>query len=239
MKIIPVIDLMHGQVVHAREGRREEYRSLRSKLCKGAGPEAVVGGLLGLHPFRVLYVADLDAIRREGDHLGSLRRLRRRFPDLELWVDSGISGEDALADWMREGVGRPVIGSESLADPDMLRLARERCRETVLSLDFAGEEFKGPGPLLTDPRRYWPGHVLAMNLWRVGSDAGPDVGLIAKLCALAPDRAVYAAGGVRSRGDLQAVAAAGAAGALIASAFHDGRLGRADLARLAFIDREL
>jgi phosphoribosylformimino-5-aminoimidazole carboxamide ribotide isomerase len=229
LTIVPVIDLMGGKVVHAREGRREEYRPLRSKLCKGAEPEAVVAGLLGLHPFGLMYVADLDAIQGRGDHLASLRRLRRRFPGVELWVDAGIADGRALDLWMRARLGTPVIGSESLADPELIQLARERCPEAVLSLDFAGERFRGPAALLADPGLYWPRHILAMNLWRVGSDAGPDFDLIARLRARAPDRAVYAAGGVRCAADLQALAAAGAAGALIASAFHDGRLGPAQL----------
>lgn len=221
---------MNGRVVHAREGRREEYRPLRSMLCKGAEPEAVVAALLRLHPFTILYVADLDAIQGRGDHLPSLRRLRGRFPEVALWIDAGIGNERALDLWTHAGLGTPVIGSESLADPQLLRLAQQRCPDTVLSLDFAGEQFRGPPALLADPDRYWPRQILAMNLRRVGSDAGPDFDLIARLRSRAPDRAVYAAGGVRSAADLRALAAGGAAGALIASAFHDGRLTRDDLA---------
>jgi phosphoribosylformimino-5-aminoimidazole carboxamide ribotide isomerase len=226
---------MHGEVVHAREGRREEYRPLRSKLCKGAEPQTVVAALLALHPFRTLYVADLDAIRRNGDHRQTLLGIRRRFPNIALWVDSGIADEEALAHWIREDLGTPVIGSESIANAQFLLVAREQCRDAppVLSLDFLGERFNGPASLLDDPGRYWPQRVLAMNLRRVGSSSGPDVGLIARLRALKPDCEVYAAGGMRSGDDLRAIVAAGAAGALIASAFHDGRLGPADLARYA------
>jgi phosphoribosylformimino-5-aminoimidazole carboxamide ribotide isomerase len=232
VKVIPVIDLMHGQVVHAREGRREQYRPLESKLCKGSHPQAVVEALLELYPFRTLYVADLDAIQREGDHMEMLRQVRRRFARVELWVDSGIADGDALARWIRADLGRPVIGSESLGDIEFLSRAIEHGDDAppVLSLDFAGEVFKGPASLLADPARYWPRRVLAMNLRRVGSGAGPDLGLIARLRAARPDCEVYAAGGVRSAEDLRAIAAAGGAGALIASAFHDGRLGLAELA---------
>jgi phosphoribosylformimino-5-aminoimidazole carboxamide ribotide isomerase len=70
-----------------------------------------------------------------------------------------------------------------------------------------------------------------MNLRRVGSDAGPDFALIATLAAKAPGREVYAAGGVRSVEDLHRVASTGAAGALIATALHDGRLGPAELSQ--------
>jgi phosphoribosylformimino-5-aminoimidazole carboxamide ribotide isomerase len=70
-----------------------------------------------------------------------------------------------------------------------------------------------------------------MNLHRVGSDKGPDLGLIVGLARRVPGCQVYAAGGVRSVEDLEEIAAAGAAGALLASALHDGRIDRAGLAR--------
>ena len=233
MKLIPVVDLKDGLVVHAREGRRDEYQPVRSKLCTGAQPEAVIEGLLDLYPFRTLYVADLDAIQRRGSHAGTLAAIRRRFPDLELWVDSGIADEEALGRWIEAGIGTAVIGSESLAEAEFVSVARSRCGalSPVLSLDFVGEAFKGPPALLAQPRQFWPSRVLAMNLRRVGGTTGPDVALVARLGSLVPGVEVFAAGGVRSTEDLARLATAGAAGALIASALHDGRLAAADLAR--------
>jgi len=235
LNLIPVVDLLKGQVVHAREGRRAENRPVQSRLCEGADTETVVDALLRLHPFRSLYVADLDAIQRQGSNVDTLKRIRRCFPHLDLWVDSGIADERGLDAWLRANIGRAVIGSETLVDAEFMSHARQRCRDLspVLSLDFIAEEFKGPQALLADPARYWPERVLAMNLRRVGSDAGPDLALIESLAAKAPDREVYAAGGVRSVEDLERAAAAGAVGALIATALHNGRLGRFQLAQFS------
>jgi phosphoribosylformimino-5-aminoimidazole carboxamide ribotide isomerase len=233
LNLIPVVDLLKGQVVHAREGRRAEYRPVLSRLCKGAKAETVVDALLRLHPFRSLYVADLDAIQRQGSNLDILKHVHRRFPHLDLWVDTGIADQLGLDAWLRDNIGRPVIGSETLLDAEFMSFARDHCADLspVLSLDFLGEEFKGPQALLADTARYWPQRLLAMNLRRVGSDAGPDIALIESLTAKAPDCDVYAAGGVRSVEDLNCVAAAGAAGALIATVLHDGRLGSAELSQ--------
>ena len=233
LRLIPVVDLKGGMVVHAREGRRAEYRPVQSRLCKGAKAETVVDALLRLHPFRSLYVADLDAIQRHGSNLDTLTTIRRRFPNLDLWVDTGIADQLGLDAWLRDDIGRPVIGSETLLDAEFMSFARDHCADLspVLSLDFFGEEFKGPQALLADTPRYWPKRVLAMNLRRVGSNAGPDIALIQSLAAKAPDCEVYAAGGVRSVEDLKCVAAAGAAGALIATVLHDGRLGSAELSQ--------
>jgi phosphoribosylformimino-5-aminoimidazole carboxamide ribotide isomerase len=233
LKLIPVIDLLGGHVVHARRGQRSQYLPLRSSLCEGSRPETVVGALLDLHPFHALYIADLDAIQRRGQHADAIAGIRRRFPSLELWVDSGIGDGKTLQDWIDSGLGTPVIGSESLVDPKFMIEVQQRCRRAlpVLSLDFRGETFQGPTELLSDPDAYWPHQVLAMNLARVGSGSGPDLALIERLMALAPDRAVYAAGGIGSAADLEQVARAGAAGALLASALHDRRLGKVELAR--------
>jgi phosphoribosylformimino-5-aminoimidazole carboxamide ribotide isomerase len=51
----------------------------------------------------------------------------------------------------------------------------------------------------------------------------------------AEDRAVFAAGGVRAIGDLEAVAAAGASGALVATALHSGAITQNEIA--AFLQR--
>jgi phosphoribosylformimino-5-aminoimidazole carboxamide ribotide isomerase len=230
--LIPVIDLMRGQVVHARQGKRDDYRAVQSVLCEGAEPEAVVEGLLRLFPFRTFYIADLDAIQKRGSHDDALRALCRAFPGLELWVDCGLGDRTALRDWISRNIGRPVIGSESIEDAEFMTEAQDDC-SPILSLDFGADGFRGPASLLGSPERYWPERVLAMNLLRVGSRSGPDLRLIVELSGRRPGCQVYAAGGVRGTEDLERVARAGAKGALIASALHDGRLGAADLARFA------
>ena len=67
MQVIPVIDLKAGHVVHARLGHRAFYRPIETPLATGSGPIDVVTGLLSLHPFATLYVADLDAIGGKGE----------------------------------------------------------------------------------------------------------------------------------------------------------------------------
>ena len=70
----------------------------------------------------------------------------------------------------------------------------------------------------------WPHTLIAMTLDRVGAAAGPDLALLGRLRALAPDRSWIGAGGIRDATDLQAAAAAGARAWLVASALHDGTL---------------
>ena len=66
--------------------------------------------------------------------------------------------------------------------------------------------------------------VIVLDLARVGSGAGPDVALLRDLWARFPELELLAGGGVRDAGDLRALAEAGAAGALVATAIHGGML---------------
>ena len=77
MQVIPVIDLLHGQVVRARSGDRASYRPLELPLSRTSDPIDVVRGRWSVYPFPTLYVADLDAIQRTGDNVRTLRRILR------------------------------------------------------------------------------------------------------------------------------------------------------------------
>jgi phosphoribosylformimino-5-aminoimidazole carboxamide ribotide isomerase len=229
MEVLPVIDLMGGVVMRAHMGRREAYRPIATPLARTSDPADVVRGLLALYPFERLYVADLDAIGRRGDNRAALRRLNSELA-LDLWVDSGIgAGGDAQA-WLDAGLGALVLGSESQTDPKLVRQLAPDAR-VVLSLDFRDEAFCGPPALLAEPDA-WPRRVIVMTLARVGSGTGPDLRRIAAIREIAAGRAIYAAGGVRDAADLEALAQAGAAGALVASCLHDGRLTRPEIAAL-------
>lgn len=230
-ELIPVIDLMDGCVVHARAGQRDRYAPLAgSVVAASSAPEAVVAGLLALHPFRTLYIADLDAIRKQGDHKALIFALRRAFPTLHFWVDAGFTGECACRRFLAAGLGDLVLGSESQADLHLLeRLAGET--RVVLSLDFMGERPLGVADLFAAPER-WPERVIAMTLAKVGTGSGPDLDRLRALRSLAPDKRLYAAGGVRGPADLLDLRQSGCAGVLLASALHDGRVGRAELAAL-------
>ena len=228
-ELIPVIDLMGGVVVHARAGERDSYRPLVSRLSPASAPLDVVAGLMALHPFRRLYIADLDAIRKTGGHAAEIADLGRRFPGLELWVDAGFAGLEACRSFLAAGAGALVLGSESQADTAALTALGGEPR-LILSLDFKADTPLGPAAIHERPE-LWPARVIVMTLAAVGGAAGPDLARLRAVRAAAGDRAVFAAGGVRGAADLALLAEEGCAGVLIASALHDGRLGRKELER--------
>jgi len=217
MKIIPVLDLTRGLVVHAVKGRRESYQPLSSPLCRDADPFAVVEAFLSLHPFDTFYIADLDALMGFGCQNGLVAALRTAFPGIVFWLDQGVPEAREAA---RDAIV-PVIGSESL--PAVERLQRITAHDWILSLDFFDGGLKGCSEILDMPQS-WPERVIVMTLNRVGSFDGPDLGLLDRVRQLAPDRALIAAGGVRHGGDLEALEGRGVHAVLVASALHSGSL---------------
>ena len=125
LDIIPVIDLRHGLVVRAVMGRRELYRPIETPLSRTADAEDVVLGLLALHHFKALYIADLDAIEGTGDNTSVVTRLQKRFAHLDIWTDNGIAA--------------------SLCDPSVARRGSRhpRARQRIASERRRGAKLQG------------------------------------------------------------------------------------------------
>ncbi len=228
MILIPVIDLMRGQVVRAVRGQRASYQPIVSTLCKGSDPVTLARVLCTHCRSRQLYAADLDALTGGTPQTGVLREILQALPELEFWVDAGFA-DGAAADRLREQVGSlaerivPVFASESMASPAALQQALSSRPDAVLSLDRRDGRRMDPAGAWDAPT-LWPRRVIVMTLERVGADAGPDLGTLREVQARSPGTQLIGAGGIRHAADLAQAEAAGAHAWLVASALHDGRL---------------
>jgi phosphoribosylformimino-5-aminoimidazole carboxamide ribotide isomerase len=127
-------------------------------------------------------------------------------------------------------VTRNVVGTESLgagAVDDIDAPPR------VLSVDLLDGKLISPRPELAGREPAAAGslatalgvrELLVIDLLRVGSGSGPPLRAVADLARALPGLDIYAGGGVRDDDDLRALEAAGAAGALVATALHEGRV---------------
>lgn len=228
MHIIPVIDLLGGQVARAVRGERQRYRPIESALCRSADPLVVARRLCEHCATATLYLADLDALQRRSPQVDTLLALLQALPALRLWLDAGF-GENAEADDLLARLGpaaqrvTPVFGSESLRSRDELARCFAPPSRALLSLDHRHGAPLDPAGVWAAPA-LWPQRLIVMTLSRVGSDGGPDLDTLAAVRARAPQATLIGAGGVRDAADLAAAEAAGAQAWLVASALHDGRL---------------
>ncbi|PPD28729.1 MAG: nickel transporter [Hyphomicrobium sp.] len=237
MLVIPVLDFKGGVVVHATGGDRSHYLPIETALSPGrCDPVSVALGYRALHAFPAMYVADLDAIAGGAPNREAVSATSSALPDIELWVDDGRPPSAAHAALSDRRL-RYVIGSESLGAISSLEAMppgspHAAAKPGILSLDFRGNDFLGPPDLLVRPD-LWPETMIVMTLGRVGSGAGPDFERLWGIIARAEGRQVIAAGGVRHVADLEALAAIGVAGALVATALHSGQIKAGDLERVA------
>jgi phosphoribosylformimino-5-aminoimidazole carboxamide ribotide isomerase len=223
MKLIPVIDLKQGKVVMAKGGKRSSYALSSTPLCRSSLPQTVLSALLDLYPFDTLYIADLDAITRDGSNLELIQALHHEYPGLTFWVDNGLADLQQLCE-----VARPIIGSESLASYHSLTRFLKTLHNPVLSMDFQADIFIGPENL--QQKAYiWPEDVIAMTLSRVGGTSGPDFYRLQKLMTQSQEHNFFAAGGIRNHSDLQQLQSAGVAGVLLSTALHQKQIGVATL----------
>jgi len=222
MKIIPVIDLKAGQVVHAVRGMRNRYQPIHlfSQITQSSEPARVIDDLLRLYPFDSCYIADLDAICAEGSHQRLIDQLQKQFPSIEFWLDNGAQLSQV------ENINtqrKTVIGTESQRLPPY-----PIAQEYLLSLDFNSQAL-GMSSWFSE-HQYWPATVIVMTLSQVGSNSGPDWPKLAELLGKHPDKNLIAAGGIRHGEDLQRLDDMGLAGALVATALHSGAIDGAQIA---------
>src|SRR4051812_14553705 len=117
MRVIPVMDVRGGVVVHAIAGRRRDYRPVRSVLTGSTDPLAVAAAFRDRLGLADLYLADLDAIAGgEPDwHLYSALAAAGH----RLLIDAGL--RDFARGRRLADLGAAVVaGLETCPDPETL-----------------------------------------------------------------------------------------------------------------------
>ena len=240
--IIPVIDLMHGQVVQAVRGERERYRPLSSILTPATEPLPVAQALQAATGCHAFYVADLDAIQDQGlvkGHQAAIHTLAAAL-DAELWVDAGVTDVPAARRVLATGAGRVIVGSETLPDLETLRALQVALPEghRLFSLDLVAGRVLSRAPALQGRapldvldvlvREGWS-QVIVLTLDRVGTGSSLDWALLRAMRQAHPTLTMIAGGGVRTIDDVRRLEALGVDGVLVASALHRGWITRKDL----------
>ena len=237
MKIIPVIDILNGIVVHAVRGKRKEYQPLQSTLCNSAAPSEVAKAFSKLG-FSELYVADLDAIMGCNTNLETLQCMAQET-GLKLMVDAGVTTLEQAQKLLGKGASKIIIGTETLRNKNFVGEAVKHfgCDRVIVSLDMKSDKvlvqagFDGPQnalALLHEFAKMGVCQVIVLDLARVGSAEGVNVDFLKKVMGeLQLD--LYVGGGVRSITDLMELKQLGILGALLATALHTGKISVADL----------
>ena len=225
MKIIPVIDLKDGVVVHAQQGMRENYQPIKTDLCPSSDIYNVINAFLAIYHFDTIYIADLNAITKQGDHDSLINEVITFFSHIQFWVDKGYQSVKKYPENYL-----PVLGSECYCDKTALELNTFNKR-FILSLDYTQSEALGAKKIFSTPD-LWPETIIIMSLNLVGSHQGPDLEKLNGFCKEYPHKQFIAAGGIRTTDDLMTLEQIGIKKALIASALHSKAIKREDIQNL-------
>jgi len=228
MKIIPVIDLKNGIVVHARQGNREHYEPINTDLCKSSDIFQVIEAFLGVYAFDSFYIADLNAITHQGNHDLLIADVLVRYPQIMFWIDKGYRKYEEGVPTVSNTL--PVLGSESYQNETISEIKAYK-NNFILSLDYSNTNALGADNLFSDPS-FWPQNIIIMSLDRVGSNHGPDLNKLTEFCKQYPDKNFIAAGGIRNKQDCMLLSKAGIRQALVASALHSRSIKPEDIAEL-------
>jgi phosphoribosylformimino-5-aminoimidazole carboxamide ribotide isomerase len=246
-----VIDLRDGRAVRGRSGDRESYRPVHSRLTGGpavdlSDPIALLSAYRATLRPDTVYVADLDRLMERGDNDAILRELVAAAPEVRFLWDGGFPGAAALARARHGGRVIPVLGTETLRSIEELRPLRRpgAGARPVLSLDLRSGGVVsrsalvaplGEERLLQEAGRRGFRTVIVLLLDRVGTSSGLPLERLLRLRAAAPEIELMMGGGIASIDDLLRLRAAGFAGALLATALHEGSIAPEDLGRRGFV----
>jgi phosphoribosylformimino-5-aminoimidazole carboxamide ribotide isomerase len=232
MRLIPVMDLRDGMVVHAVKGDRERYQPVESVLVDSDKPLAVARAFREKLRLSELYIADLDAIQGRGHHRALIANLANQ-ERMSLLVDAGAADVKSALEVLNTGASKVIIGAETLVTWEALLSIRAAvpADRLVFSLDMrVGQllsrcsQLAALSPLETLDSLHRAGwqEVILLDLARVGTEAGVDRELITEARRRFPELALLVGGGIRDSDELGDLNAMGVAGAMVATALHRG-----------------
>jgi len=243
LKIVPVIDVLNGIVVHAIRGERRHYHPLRSVLCSSVDPLDMALTFESLR-FDSLYLADLDAILERSTNFALYQRIRTKT-NLDFMVDAGVAEITKAEKLLKAGVSKTVIGTETLRGLDFLNKAVKSFggNRVVVSIDLKKGEVMSvteniksmnPIPLAQTLEKIGVSQIILLDLDRVGTERGANLEVLKGVLKRTKVK-VLVGGGIRSIQDLEELRNLGVFGALVATALHNGKLRVDELQSAGFL----
>jgi phosphoribosylformimino-5-aminoimidazole carboxamide ribotide isomerase len=216
MIVYPAMDLLGGRCVRLSQGRFDAVTPYPTDPAEALAGFAEAGAAWA-------HIVDLDGARERSPRQHDLiERLARNAP-LQLQVAGGFREAAHLRRMFGAGVGRVVIGSLAVQQPEIVRgfIADFGGDRITLALDVnlidgvpmvatAGWT-ETSGLSLWEVGDFYPdaGHILITDIGRDGMMTGPNLPLLAEAVERLPHLQVQASGGVSSLDDLRQLPTAG------------------------------
>ena len=217
IEVIPAVDVLADQAVRLRQGDYDDV------VATAADPAALARRWRDAGARRV-HLVDLDGARTGRPRPELVRRVAESCAPVALQASGGIrSLEDAQA-LLEAGADRVVVGTAAWPDPGpwvdalgpALVVAIDVRAGRLRTAGWTHDEGISAAEAFAQAAACGVVRCLVTAIERDGTLTGPDIELVRAAAAAGP--AVLAAGGVRSPGDVAALAAAGAEAVIVGRA---------------------
>lgn len=230
MQVIPAIDLRDGACVQLVGGSYAEERIRLPDPIAVAAYWARLG-------FGRIHVVDLDAATGRSSNRETVRAILSsltRDADLKVQVGGGLRDFAAIDELLELGASEIVLGTRAIEDRAWLEEAITRYpNRVIVAADTKGRQLAMRGWSATDSRDVVDfvdeleslplAGILVTAVEREGRLEGPDLPLMREI-ALRSTHPIQASGGVRSEGDIRALAELAVSAAIIGMALYTGTL---------------
>jgi phosphoribosylformimino-5-aminoimidazole carboxamide ribotide isomerase len=253
MSIIPVLDLMIGQVVLAQGGNRDAYLPVHSRLTTSSRPLEVAQAIFNQTGCDWLYLADIDSFAGAAPNWNVYRELLDR--GFGLWLDADWLTNDRYLDitnQLNPERLKVIISSETISSREQFSVFPKLIESgltPIFSLDKKGDAVVSQSDWLTSATALSPYELvqlayqqgvrdlIVLDLAEVGTSNGFQAGgssalLIESIKQELQDIRIASGGGVRNPGDVRQWIDAGCDHVLVASAIHAGAFTPDDVTQL-------
>ena len=234
MQLYPAIDLMNGQAVRLRQGRRDDVTVY--------GEPVAIANRLRASGATWLHLVDLgaafDGATRD---LPLISSIVEAF-DGQVELGGGLRSMEDIALRMEAGVARCIIGTAAIEQPNLVREACERWpgriavgidakNGLVATRGWTSVSHVTAAELALQMKEAGVNVIIYTDVSRDGMMQGPNVAATRALIE-ATGMQVTGSGGVSSLDDLRALKAAGCAGAILGKALYEGAFTLEDAMKL-------
>jgi phosphoribosylformimino-5-aminoimidazole carboxamide ribotide isomerase len=222
--VIPAVDVLEGTAVRLEQGDYD-----RVNLKAGDPLELVAAAARRRPPF--VHVIALDAARDGGVPLGLAHEVVAVAAPTPVQLGGGVRSVEDAVELAEAGVARVLVGSAAFGPIRLTDFVAALGDRLVVAVDVSQGTVRTAGWLsdsgLSLDDALWRcaeaevDRVLCTAIARDGTASGPDLGLIRQARAAFAGE-ILAAGGVRNMADVEALAEAGADGAVVGRAWLEG-----------------
>ena len=243
MKIIPVIDILNGIVVHGKKGKRKQYMPLKSLLSRSVNP-IDIARIFKKIGFNDLYLADLDSIMGNSANFKIYTQILKKS-NQNLMVDAGISDITKAEKVIETGVSKIIIGSETLNNLDFVKKSIKKFGQNriIVSVDIKEGKllsnskkinFMSINQFIQRIEKLGIKKIILLDLDLVGTQSGINFELIKKILKMTKMK-IIVGGGIKDIQELEMLRKFGIYGVLIASVLHNENNAMDELKNLGFL----